>query len=59
MYSKFLLWIKSFWTGRMRVTKFNDFSSAAFINCLIVQGSGLGPILFIMFAFDVIYLWIC
>ena len=38
-------------------TKFNDsLSSLASINRSIVQGSGLGPVLFIMFAFDLVTL---
>jgi hypothetical protein len=37
----------------MQATKFNDsLSSLASINRSIVKGSGLGPVLFIMFAFD-------
>jgi hypothetical protein len=41
----------------MHATKFNDsLSSLASINRSIVQGSGLGPVLFIMFAFDLISL---
>jgi len=50
-------WIKSFLTGRTHATKFNDrLSASAAINRSIVQGSGLGPALFIMFAHDLITL---
>ena len=50
-------WIKSFLSDRMQATKFNDLlSSLASINRSIVQGSGLGPVLFIMFAFDLVTL---
>ena len=50
-------WIKSFLTSRTHSTKFNgQLSASATINRSIVQGSGLGPILFIMFAYDLITL---
>jgi hypothetical protein len=50
-----VLWIKSFLTGRSQATKFEGrLSSEASINRSVVQGSGLGPILFIMFAYNLI-----
>ena len=50
-------WIKSFLTGRSHATKFNGkLSPTATINQSIVQGSGLGPVLFIMFVYDLITL---
>jgi hypothetical protein len=50
-------WIKSFLSGRMHAMNFNgSLSSLAAINRSNVQGSGLGPVLFIVFAFDLISL---
>ena len=46
-------WIMSFLTKRTQATKFGFYLSALLsINRSIVQGSGIGPSLFIMFAYD-------
>ena len=46
-------WLVSFLSDRTQTTFFNfELSSSARINRSIVQGSGIGPILFICFAFD-------
>jgi Reverse transcriptase (RNA-dependent DNA polymerase) len=50
-------WIKSFLSYRMQATKFDvSLSTLASINRSKVQGSGLGPVLFIMFAIDLVTL---
>ena len=50
-----ICWIKSYLSGRMHATKFNDLlSRLAAINRSVVQGSGLGPVLFIIYACDLI-----
>ena len=46
-------WLVSFLSGRTQTTCLNyDRSASARINRSIIQGSGVGPILYIMFAFD-------